>query len=603
MNGAPPDEADSLWPAEDGPADQPGQSPPPKPQFRLSVAYRFSNIHSLNKRQSELDFVDILVDTDIPLFVDPFAFKIGADDWSKECNDLVIGFFQELIDALRGGNQVKARELLANLHEPNETRLGVSRPKPSELPQGRGIGDKQAKSLYSAFAKSKAVRTGILTDLSDCELFIEGVSHDKISDITINIIRRKLVKFTQEQCRIWSIPMEMKPTGPCWDDDAKEWRGGFERLPVYRGSPILLVPKRAIRYRMAVDYSEYYDKHIIEHIRQEYERQECVNSAASLTKVLRGKRRVTKKSVKEKNPSSKAFVREFSEEHPDVLADYKREAEQNVAAGKFRPSDGGIYEKERDVAHSREMYLIEELTQIHNGDVIIVNAPVSGSVVGSGSQTSTAQTNSQPLLDTKFVIQFVAGDRGGGPRAQLQLPREEKKIKESVALGKRRDAFEFAPPVFAASIDEVIACQQHRPAIVHFAGHGEQRQMILVRDRDPLVDLMRLHEQEAEVLFKNFPDRLRLVVFNTCHSIDVASHLVTENIVDMAIAIEGSIPDDHAVRFAATLYRQLADGRSAQAAFDLAGLQVSDLDAVASPKLLYAAGVDPAVVIFAPVAH
>jgi hypothetical protein len=597
MSDTPTDEGDSLWPDGGGSANQPEESPPSKPKFRLSVAYRFSNIHSLNRRQSNLDFVDILVDTDIPLFVDPFAFKIGDDDWSKECNDLVISFFQELIDALRAGNQSKARELLANLHEPNETRLGVSRPKPSELPQGRGIGNKQANSLYSAFAKSEAVKTGILTDLSDCELFIDGISNDKISDITINIIRRKLVKFTQEQCRLWDIPMELKPTGPCWDDDAREWRGGFEHLPVYRGFPILLVPKRAIRYRMAVDYSEYYDKHIIEHIRQEYERQECVHSAASLTKVLRGKRRITKKSVKEKNPTSKSFVREFTEEHPEVLAGYKHEAAQSVVEGKFHPSDSGIYGTERDVAHARKMYMVEELTQIH-GDVIIVNAPVSNSVIGSGSQTTTAEAVPAPPSDSKLIIQFVAGDRGGGPRAQLQLPREEKRIRDSVALGRCRDAFAFAPSVFAASIDDVITCQLHRPAIMHFAGHGEQRQMILVRDRDPLVDLMRLHHHDAEILFRHFPDRVRLVVFNTCQSLEVANHLVTQNVVDMAIGIEGSISDDHAVRFAATLYRQLADGRSAQAAFDLAGLQVRDLNAVASPRLLHAAGVDPATITF-----
>ena len=599
MIGAPPDDGDSLWAADDGPAQSPGQASASKPQFRLSVAYRFSNIHSLNKRQSELDFVDILVDADTPLFVDPFAFKIGADDWSRECNDLVIGFFQQLIDTLRAGDEASAKELLTNLHEPNETRLGVSRPTPSRLPRGRGVGKMQAERLYSAFQKSKAIQTGILNDLSDCELFIEGISNDKISDVTINIIRRKLIEFTQEQCRHSGIPMEEKPGGPCWDDDAKEWRGGYERLPVYRDSPILLVPKHAIRYRMALEYSEYYEKHIIEHIRQEYERQESTSSVASLTKVLRSGRRVTKKSVKERNPSSKAFVREFSEDHPDVLADYKREAGQNVGSGKYRPSDSGIYEKERGVPHASRMYMIEEVTQIH-GDVIIVNAPVTGSVSGSGSQTTTAETVRAATPGNKLVIQFVAGDRGGGPRALLQLPREEKRIRESVTLGKRRDAFEFAPSIFAASIDEVITCHLHRPSIVHFAGHGEQRNMTLVRDRDPLVDLLRLNQRDAEVLFKHFPDRVRLVVFNTCQSLDLANHLVTQNVVDMAIGIEGSIPDDHAVRFATTLYRQLADGRSAGAAFELAGLQISDLDAAASPQLLHAAGVDPAVVILAP---
>jgi hypothetical protein len=122
----------------------PDAAAPPlaKPRIKLDIAYRFSNLHKLNKRQSELDFVDVLVDTDIPLYVDPYAFKIGDDEWSKECNDLVISFFQELIDALRSGSEYKARALLGNLHEPNETRLGVSRPKPKIMPQGRGVGQK-----------------------------------------------------------------------------------------------------------------------------------------------------------------------------------------------------------------------------------------------------------------------------------------------------------------------------------------------------------------------------------------------------------------------------------------------------------------------------
>lgn len=205
----------------------------------------------------------------------------------------------------------------------------------------------------------------------------------------------------------------------------------------------------------------------------------------------------------------------------------------------------------------------------------------------------------QATLAGQIVIQFIAGDRGGGPRAQLHIPREERKIKEAVALGTYHDSFAFAPSEFAASIDDVIACHQRRPAIVHFVGHGEERQMVLVRDRDPLVEMMRLHQDQAEVLFRNFPNRVRLVVFNTCHSIDLARRLVEKDVVDMAIGIEGKIPDDHAVRFAATFYRQLADGRSVQVAFELAGVHVGDLDLTARPQLLHAARVDPAGVVFA----
>ena len=111
--------------------------------------------------------------------------------------------------------------------------------------------------------------------------------------------------------------------------------------------------------------------------------------------------------------------------------------------------------------------------------------------------------------------------------------------------------------------------------------------------------MMLLNPDQAEILFRNFPDRVRLAVFNTCHSLELARHLTDKDVVDMTIAVEGLIPDDHAIRFATTFYRQLAEGLSVRAAFDLAGLQVGDLGALSRPRLLNAAGVTPESVVFA----
>jgi hypothetical protein len=331
------------------------------------VALRFSNVFIPGppKRQSELDFVDVLLDTDVPLFVDPFAFKCGSEPRAIECHNLVVGFFQELIDSMRSNLPTKAQGLLHNLHEPNESRLGLS----SGLPQGRGIGGMQATRLYNAFGKSKAVKTGILKDLSDCELFIEGISHDKISDITINIIRLKLAEFTQEQCRKWDIQMAEREVGPFWNDQTDEWQNDLGPLPVYNGHRIILVPKRFVRYHMAIDDREYYNHHVVEHIRQEFMRQENVNSNASLTRVLKAGRRITKKETKEKHPFSKAMLLEFSEQHPEVLREYKREAEQRLRRGEGIPSDSGIHEKVKETAHHQFKILIEEVNvNIVQGD-------------------------------------------------------------------------------------------------------------------------------------------------------------------------------------------------------------------------------------------
>jgi hypothetical protein len=96
---------------------------------------RFSEAFALDKIQAQLDFVDIELDRDLPLYVDPFAFSIRKDEWSSRCTRHIVSFFQSVIDAIHTGNYDKAKNILTNLSEPNETRLGKS----VEKPQGRGV--------------------------------------------------------------------------------------------------------------------------------------------------------------------------------------------------------------------------------------------------------------------------------------------------------------------------------------------------------------------------------------------------------------------------------------------------------------------------------
>lgn len=223
---------------------------------------------------------------------------------------------------------------------------------------------------------------------------------------------------------------------------------------------------------------------------------------------------------------------------------------------------------------------------------------------GAAPETPTADqvvviaAAAEPTAPHRVVIQFIAGDRGGGPRAQLQIPREEKGIRDAVTLGRFREAFDFAPSLYAAGINDVVACRHHQPAIVHFVGHGDERHLVLVRDRDLLVDMTPLDPMQAETLFGNFPARVRLVVFNTCRSLELARHLTARGVVDMALGVEGLIADSHAVGFATAFYRQLSDGETVRRAFDLARLHLGTADEAARPQLFVAGGVDPAGVVF-----
>jgi len=289
----------------------------------MSDKNRFSDHFEIKTSQSQLDFVDIPLDTDIELYVDPYALHVSSVDWLRTCGDLVANYFQLLITTLGNHDEAKVMRLLSNLKEPNETRLGQSKGKAS----GRGWGKVQARQLYNLLSRSKAVSSGRLKDLGDFELLMPGISNDKISDLTINIIRGELVNYTQEQCDLYNIPTENVPAGVYWNPDEERWEGHFAHLPVYDGEGLLLVPKIAVRRKLVPDYEEYYTHHVIPFLEAEH-----TNANDALVHTLKnGNPKIYKADLRAKYKLSKDFLFSFSEKNPAVLTAYKKTLPEKAA--------------------------------------------------------------------------------------------------------------------------------------------------------------------------------------------------------------------------------------------------------------------------------
>lgn len=88
--------------------------------------FRFSDHFRLNKNQSQLDFVDIPLETDISLYIDPYALSVSGDDWLRECGNIVVNFFDHFLGVIRRNDKAESMKVIANLHEPNDTHLGLS---------------------------------------------------------------------------------------------------------------------------------------------------------------------------------------------------------------------------------------------------------------------------------------------------------------------------------------------------------------------------------------------------------------------------------------------------------------------------------------------
>lgn len=316
----------------------------------------FSGYFGLGVTQSQLDFVDIPLETDIPLFIDPFALSLNSDRFSINSHNIVCSFFQTVIDLIKNNNDNEAFYLLSKLKEPNETHLGLS----ENDPHGSGIGGGTSSNLFDALKESSAVKTGFINSLEESELMIDGISKDRISDLTTNIIRDELLQYTKNQCKNWNIPTQNVSVGFVYDTERVRWIPKYSEVPVVENKFILLVPKFIVRYDMAYDSNKYYRGFVLDYLQSDE-----INKGSSLVHTFksgkrRGQKHVTKKSLIEIYPKTKNYLYEFSKEHPEVLEKYKTTMEEVFKEGKF------AFENDDNEVLVSEM-LIDALNHIQTG--------------------------------------------------------------------------------------------------------------------------------------------------------------------------------------------------------------------------------------------
>jgi hypothetical protein len=286
---------------------------------------RASEYFDLGMSQPQLDFVDVAIETDTKVYLDPRALTLLDTEWGRECVALIQDYFGCVLSAITTGQTARAIRLLGQLHEPNETRLGLSRGRSA----GHALGPELSGRLAEALTRSEAVKSGLLTDLEDTILMIEGIRNDLISDIVTNVLRQPLVRYTQHACEDLGIPMEdsIYPGGPFWDPGAEQWYQDLVALPVADKRPLLLVPKVIVRKSMDYDADEYYDHYIIPFLRDEE-----IEAGSSLVTTIKktGEPRVTKKDLVEKYGKGKAVNEAMTRAHPQLLASYRRAKRRRV---------------------------------------------------------------------------------------------------------------------------------------------------------------------------------------------------------------------------------------------------------------------------------
>ncbi|NEO85367.1 MAG: TIR domain-containing protein [Spirulina sp. SIO3F2] len=182
--------------------------------------------------------------------------------------------------------------------------------------------------------------------------------------------------------------------------------------------------------------------------------------------------------------------------------------------------------------------------------------------------------------DSVRRILFLAANPQNTGR--LQLDKEAQGVKSSLQLAKHRDRFKIIAE-WAVGADELRrALLEHEPHIVHFSGHGEGQDGLVLDDGQG--KKKRVTSKALARLFKQFPG-IECVLLNACYS-DIQAQAIVSH-VPYVIGMNQAIGDEAAIKFAMGFYDGLGYGRSYPAAFEfgLSAIDLEDLPETATPVL------------------
>lgn len=264
-----------------------------------------------------LEFVNIDLTKDNQLFIDPLRIKRGDTEFHKNCYLKIEEFVNILLLLSKNKEYKKLLEFIENFYERNETRLGYS----IDTTYGKSFGENGGTDLIKCLSKDNIFESGFVEDIYDFLIMVPNIGEDKVSDMVTTIIFLDLIKYTQEQCEMWKIPMEkVKLNKMCWDSDNKRWEKVETELPNYNGKPIVVVPKTFVGKNYIFSYEQLYRDIII----PLYKKIELENKNSKfVVKYKNGRTHVLGNELRKEYPCTKYVILDFIRRYDNIYREYK----------------------------------------------------------------------------------------------------------------------------------------------------------------------------------------------------------------------------------------------------------------------------------------
>lgn len=180
----------------------------------------------------------------------------------------------------------------------------------------------------------------------------------------------------------------------------------------------------------------------------------------------------------------------------------------------------------------------------------------------------------------KTILVLAANPSG---TARLRLDREVRDIQAGLERARRRDDFALQQAWAVRPMDLRRALLDHKPAIVHFCGHGGGEEGIALEDDGGNAKLV--STEALAGLFALFAGSVECVLLNACHSAVQADEIAKH--IPHVVGMNRAISDKAAIEFAVAFYDGLAAGESAAFAYRFAcnALQLAGIPEHLTPVL------------------
>jgi hypothetical protein len=225
----------------------------------LLLRPRLTDYHGIHLAQAELDFAIPFFDEDVPLYLDPFMLWRSPSQQDQALHTSLINAFNHLGHLVKKGDEEAAVSTLIIASECDEVGLGSSAKR-----KGKRIGREKAREILSLFSKLPHYSQRGFRHFEEIQFYIDGISKDRVSDISCSFLKSFLIDFTIDQSARLGIPTAPVSVENVYDYRKNEFQtqNGIS-LPInpIDGTPLIFVPKRWLRFTPWINYDDYFEHH------------------------------------------------------------------------------------------------------------------------------------------------------------------------------------------------------------------------------------------------------------------------------------------------------------------------------------------------------